>query len=137
MPEFGTASKNNLKTCHPDIQRVLNEAIKVHDFTVLEGYRNQERQDYLYSINRSKVKYPNGKHNTMDSDNKPLSNAVDVVPYPAMWKATIKEFFALVYFLKGIAWGLGIKLYSGADWDDDEDFNDQTFNDYAHLELRI
>lgn len=137
MPEFGTVSKNNLKTCHPDIKRVLNKAIEIYDFTVLEGYRNKERQDYLYSIDRSKVTFPYSKHNATDRNGEPLSDAVDVVPYPAGWKASKEDFIALAYLLKGIAWSFGIKLFWGGDWDNDDDLNDQIFNDYAHFELRI
>ena len=75
MPKFGQTSKENLSTCHEDLQRLFNEVIKHWDCSVTEGYRNEERQNKAYRGGKSKVKYPNGKHNRVPS------NAVDVVPY--------------------------------------------------------
>ena len=39
MPTFGTRSLLQLETCHEDIRRVLNEAIKHADFSV-NGSKN-------------------------------------------------------------------------------------------------
>ena len=74
MYKFGSASQARLETCHPDIQEILNEAIKIVDFSVLEGTRSEEKQNDLFHKGMSKVKYPNSKHN-----HRP-SLAVDVAP---------------------------------------------------------
>lgn len=127
MPKFGKRSIHHLNTCHPDLQLVLNEAIKYVDFSVLEGHRSQELQDLYFQQGKSKVKYPNGKHN------KTPSLAVDIAPYPIDWN-DLKRFGAVVFFIKGIAISKGIKLRLGADWNGDFIFN-ESFVDAPHIEL--
>jgi len=39
MYKFGTKSQQKIATCHPDLQDILDEAIKIVDFTVLCGHR--------------------------------------------------------------------------------------------------
>ena len=39
MPSFGARSQTNLDTCDPELIRLLNEAIKHVDFSVIEGHR--------------------------------------------------------------------------------------------------
>jgi peptidoglycan L-alanyl-D-glutamate endopeptidase CwlK len=76
MPKFSRRSIIALSSCHPDLQVLLNYAIKTFDFTVTEGFRNEADQNKAYASGNSKVRWPNGKHNT-----KP-SLAVDIYPYP-------------------------------------------------------
>jgi peptidoglycan L-alanyl-D-glutamate endopeptidase CwlK len=79
MPEFGSRSKEKLKTCDPQIQMVLEEAIKHYDFSILEGHRTEEKQQEYFKSGASKVQFPDSKHNVSPS------MAVDVVPYPIDW----------------------------------------------------
>ena len=79
MPSFGKKSKERLDTCDPQIQLVLEEAIKHYDFSVLEGHRTEEKQQEYFESGASKVQYPNSKHNSFPA------MAVDVVPYPIDW----------------------------------------------------
>ena len=79
MPRFGNKSKERLATCHPDLQRVFNEVINYVDCSILEGYRNAYWQDKYYAEGKTKLKYPDGRHNANPS------NAVDVTPYPVDW----------------------------------------------------
>lgn len=37
MLKFGKQSLDRLATCHTDLQKVMNEAIKHYDFTILYG----------------------------------------------------------------------------------------------------
>lgn len=127
MPQFGKRSKEQLETCHPDLQMVLNKAIEVVDFSVLQGYRGEEEQNKYFYEGKSKLKYPQGKHN------KNPSLAVDIAPWPIDWK-DIKRFGAVVFFIKGIAYENGIKLRLGADWNSDFQFN-ESFIDMPHIEL--
>jgi len=76
MLAFSAQSKKHLATCHPDLQLLFNTVIKTHDCTILEGYRNEEAQNKAYAQGKSKLKYPEGKHN------KTPSLAVDVISYP-------------------------------------------------------
>lgn len=129
MPSFSKRSKTALSTLHPDLQRVLKEAIKHVDFVVLEGHRDKVAQDAAVAAGNSKVRWPHSKHNASPS------LAVDIAPYPVNWKDT-KRFYFLGGFIKATAVSLGISLRWGGDWDSDNDFSDQTFNDLPHFELR-
>lgn len=102
--------------------------IKYYDCSVICGYRNLEKQTEAYHAGKSKVFYPNSKHN------KQPSHAVDVVPYPIDWN-DMKRFYHFAGYVKGIADSLGIKIRCGADWDSDNDFKDQNFHDLPHFEL--
>ena len=129
MPRFGSRSRSKLETCHEDLQKVFNEVIKHFDCTILEGTRPKELQDEYYRTGKSKVKYPNSKHNSSPS------RAVDVAPYPIKWQDTDRFYFFAGY-VKGIASQMGIELRWGGDWDSDTEVGDQTFMDLPHFELR-
>ena len=129
MARFGRKSRTNLLTCDDRLQEVFNEVIKYVDCSVLEGHRSEERQDNLYDKGRSKVKYPNGRHNQSPS------RAVDVTPYPVNWKDRERQTL-FAGFVIGIANGMGITLRWGGDWDMDFQVKDNGFDDFPHFELR-
>lgn len=137
MPKFGATSTANLATCHPVWKKILNKVIEMYDCSVLEGYRNEERQNYLYSIELSEVQYPNSYHNKTDEKGKPESWAVDVAPYPNLWKSKIIQWYIFAGIIKGVAFSMGYVVTWGRDWDSDYIFNDQTFNDFAHFQLEL
>jgi hypothetical protein len=128
MAKFSAISKERLATCDDRIQRVMNEVIKYFDCMIMEGNRNEADQNRAYSQGRSKVKFPNGKHNTLPS------RAVDAMPFPVDWKDT-KRMCYFAGYVMAIALSMGIKLRWGYDWDGDKDLNDQTFYDGPHYEL--
>jgi len=128
MPKFGKTSKKRLETCHPKLQELFNEVIKHYDCSILQGTRSKEEQDEYFRTGRSKVEWPNSKHNSSPS------NAVDVVPFPIDWNDW-NRFYHFAGYVKGVADGLGIKIRSGIDWDGDNNFNDNSFNDAPHFEL--
>ena len=74
MPKFGKRSKERLETCDNRLQLVFNEVIRYVDCSILEGHRSGERQNKLFEEGKTKVKYPNGRHNANPS------RAVDVAP---------------------------------------------------------
>lgn len=92
MPSFGQKSKERLAGCDQRLQDLFNEVIKTHDCTVIEGHRSRERQDYLYSIGRTKALWPQSKHNHYPA------KAVDVMPYPIDWndRKRLEEFADVV-----------------------------------------
>ena len=130
MPEFGERSLKNLNECHEDIQNILNEVIKNYDCSVIEGHRDENRQNKLYKEGKTQVKFPNGRHNAYPS------LAVDCVPYPIDW--TDRERFTLFAgFVKGIAKGMyNIDLRWGGDWDSDFQVQDNRFDDFPHFEIK-
>ena len=145
MPSFGTTSRRRLDTIDGRLVKVLEAAIEVYDFSVLCGHRNKKDQDAAYNSRRSKVQWPNSKHNTLPS------LAVDIAPYPVRWPslpknptsadaARYEKDMGRFRFLAGLVVGIGASMgYSirwGGDWDRDGDWDDQSFNDLPHFEVR-
>ena len=128
MPRFGSRSRKNLDTCHPDLQKVFNEVIKYVDCSVLEGHRGEERQNKLYEEGKTKVRYPKGRHNSDPS------NAVDVTPYPVDWDDRERQTL-FAGFVLGIAKSMDIELRWGGDWDRDFKVVDNRFDDFPHFEI--
>lgn len=128
MPSFSNLSKQRLSTCHPNLQMLANKAIKIYDFSVLAGHRDKETQNKYYEEGKSKLKWPNSKHNLSPS------HAIDVAPYPIDWQDH-QRFYYLAGVFMGLAYEAGIDLRWGGDWDRDTEFDDQTFNDLPHFEL--
>lgn len=128
MYHFGKESREQLSTCHHDLQFLCFEAIKIMDFTVLQGHRGKEEQNELFDAGHSKVRGGYSRHNTNPS------RAVDIAPWPIDWEDS-GRFNLLAGIMFGIAMQNDIKIRWGGDWDGDWDFTDQTFNDLVHFEL--
>ena len=129
MPYFGKSSKKHLLTCDNKLQKVFNEVIKHVDCSVLEGHREKDRQNKLYEEGKTKVKYPDGRHNRQPS------SAVDVTPYPVDWKDRERQTL-FAGFVIGVASQMGINLRWGGDWDQDFQVVDNRFDDFPHFELK-
>jgi len=136
MPSFGKASKSKLETCHPDLQKVMNEAIKYFDFTVLYGTRTVAEQQKLFKVGRKKN--PDGTWkvigktvtnldgvNKKSKHNYTPSKAIDIAPYPIDWD-DIDSFKEMAQVVKNCAINLGIKITYGGDW---------KMRDYPHFEV--
>lgn len=128
MPRFSNRSKAALETCHPELQRLLNEAIRHIDFSVLEGHRGKEAQNDAFRRGYSKLPWPHGKHNSTPS------LAVDIAPYPIDWKDT-ERFVLFAGFILGLASQMGLAVRWGGDWDRDYRVKDERFRDLGHFEL--
>lgn len=144
MYKFTAKSRENLLTVHPFLRAVLESVITMYDFSILEGLRDKETQNKYYEQNKTQLKYPNSKHNRsllLDSDT--ISDAVDIAPYPIDWN-DLNRFYYLAGLMKGTFARLrntilipgDIELVWGGDWDNDNDFSDNSFNDLVHYELR-
>jgi len=129
VAKFGKRSKEKLATCDERLQKVFNEVIKHVDCAVLEGHRSEERQEKLFKEGKTKVHYPNGRHNS-----KP-SRAVDVVPYPIDWDDR-ERFHLFAGLVIGLARGMGITLRWGGDWNMNFEVDDNQFDDFPHFEVR-
>src|SRR5262245_55221949 len=138
MPSFSTASKRQLATCDPRLQEILNEVIKDFDFSVLEGFRDEEDQNADYAKGLSQKRWPDSKHNSRPS------LAVDVAPYPIDWgdslvsikaEAARQRFCYLAGWIMSVAEHLSVRLRWGGDWDGDRDTRDERFRDLGHFEL--
>jgi peptidoglycan L-alanyl-D-glutamate endopeptidase CwlK len=120
MPTFSKRSLDNLKTCHPDLQKVAHECIKHYDFTVIEGHRGKIAQDKAVATGKSKAKWPTSKHNSTPS------KAFDATPVPLDWNDT-KAFQAMATAMKAAATRVGVKIKWGGDF--------KGFFDGPHFEL--
>ena len=128
MPRFGKSSRERLATCDDKLQNVFNEVIKYVDCSILEGHRDERKQDKYFEEGKSKVRYPMGRHNS-----KP-SRAVDVAPYPIDWNDR-ERFHLFSGFVIGLARGMGITLRWGGDWNMNFEVDDNKFDDFPHFEL--
>jgi len=134
MPKFSQESFSKLSTCHADLQALFYEVIKNFDCMILEGYRNQADQDLAFKEGRSKLTWPNGKHNRQPS------MAVDVTPYPVDF-SNIKRLYWFAGYVMGIAQKLkdeGKMTHSvrhGGDWSGDKENLTESFCDMQHFEL--
>jgi|TARA_R110000823_G_scaffold217725_3_gene347050 peptidoglycan LD-endopeptidase CwlK len=128
MYKWGPRSIKHLVTLDERLQKVLNEVIKYVDCSIIEGHRSGERQDRLFEEGRTKVKYPNGRHNANPS------RAVDVVPYPIDWDDR-ERFHLFAGFVIGIGQSMGIRLRWGGDWNMNFEVDDNNFDDFPHFEL--
>ena len=129
MPRYSNKSKERLASCDERLQDVFNEVINYVDCSILEGHRSKERQNKLYDENRTKVKYPNGRHNSSPS------KAVDVTPYPVDWEDRERQTL-FAGFVLGLARNMRIRLRWGGDWDMDFQVMDNRFDDFPHFEVR-
>ena len=128
MPRFGKKSQERLHTCHSDLIRLFGIVVVHFDCTILEGHRGKENQNRYYKEGKSKIQWPDGKHNNYPSE------AVDVIAYPIEWD-NIERNYYFAGFVMGLAKSMGISLRCGADWDMDTFVKDQTFHDIVHFEL--
>ncbi len=128
MPTFSARSREILETCDERLVAVFDEVVKHFDCTILEGWRSEEDQNEAFRTGKSKLKYPEGKHN------KQPSFAVDVAPYPVDWE-NLDRFRYFAGFVMGIASQMGTRLRWGGDWDGDTELRDQKFVDLPHFEV--
>ncbi len=125
---FSGRSLDKLGELDERLQEVLLAAIRLKDFTILEGFRNEQRQNALFNAGKSKLQWPDSKHNFSPA------LAVDIAPYPIDW-ANLAEFRYLAGLCVGIAHEKGIELRWGGDWDRDGALSNNRFNDLPHLEI--
>lgn len=143
MYKFSNKSKEKLKTCHPDIQKILEVLITMYDFSIIEGHRPLATQQHYYREGKSKLDGINkkSKHQSYPS------MAVDIMPYKNGTNAfsgiekDTRRFYNMMGMVKSIAFLLkkeGLIEHDvrfGLDWDGDDTFNDQNFDDCPHFEL--
>jgi len=133
--KFGPKSSKELETCHRDLRFLARYILNlgILDISVIEGHRAKLKQDNFYysTPQRSKVKFPDGKHNSQPSE------ALDIVPFingEASWNKL--HCCVLAGIVLTAAKHLGINIRWGGNWDmDSEPITDQDFQDLAHYEL--
>jgi peptidoglycan L-alanyl-D-glutamate endopeptidase CwlK len=113
-------SKDRLKGVHPDLVKVIEEAIKESplDFSISEGLRTKERQKVLFDEGKSKTM--NSRHIT--------GHAIDfavIKDGEVTWD--FKYYQLVADHIKAVAKTLDVPIVWGGDW--------QSFRDGPHVEL--
>lgn len=132
MPKFSRRSLTQYSTLDERLQRVLDRAIKVIDFTIVEGHRGKSAQDVAVAKGLSQVTWPHGKHN------KTPSLAADCAPYPIDWandEEARQRFCLLAGVMLACAAEEGVTLRWGGDWNRNNDTRDERFRDLPHFEI--
>jgi len=118
MQKLGKRSLASLEGCHPDLVKLMHEAVKYCpiDFTIYDGKRTLAQQ-------RKHV--ANGKSKTLRS--RHLSGkAIDLMALAEdTWNP--KHYVIIAAHIKAVAKRLGIPITWGGDW--------KSFRDYVHFEL--
>jgi len=122
MFKFSKTSQDKLNTCHPDLIRLMEVALKTSpmDFSIICGHRGEKEQNEAVKAGTSKLDYPHGKHNKLPS------LAVDIAPYPIDWN-DLQRFADLAKHIKKTANNLDISIWWGGDW--------RALKDFPHYEL--
>ena len=133
---FSKSSLERRDTLHPDLQNLVDEILKFYDCSVLCGHRDKKEQDEAFENKKSHVKWPNSKHNAYPS------LAVDLALYPVKYKDDVRNVY-FGGFVMGIAKNLkedghmDHSLIWGGNFNDNDDFHDQTLIDYMHFQLVV
>ena len=128
MYSYSKKSRDRLDTCDERLQDIFNILIDYMDVSILEGHRGEEVQNNYYDEGKSKLRYPDSKHN------KSPSLAVDVAPYPIDWEDR-ERFVYMAGMVKGIAVAMNIDIRWGGDFNRNNDLTDESFLDLVHFEL--
>jgi peptidoglycan L-alanyl-D-glutamate endopeptidase CwlK len=120
-----STSQSKLKECDEKLQKLITRLNELYPVQVICGHRNKEDQDKAFKEKKSKLQFPNSKHN------KKPSLAVDIVPDPDKSPKTIdwndiNEFEIMCHTVEQVADELDIKIRLGRDF---------KFRDYPHVEL--
>lgn len=136
MYSFSQRSKNNLLFIHPDLVKVMNEAIKNSpiDFIITDGIRSTEEQRKLYNQGRTTpgkiVTNADGVNNKSNHQVKSdgYGHAVDLYPFynGSAQLNDVKSLKVIADHIKSVAKQLGVAIQWGGDW---------KFKDYPHFEL--
>lgn len=129
MYKFGERSLKSLQGIHPNLVKVMQEAIKTSpiDFTITDGVRTLEQQKALYAQGRTKlgpiVTYADGVKNKSNHQVKAdgYGHAIDLYPFflgqiQLNHKDTIKNLRIIADHIQKVANQLGIKITRGIDW---------------------
>lgn len=129
--KFTPVELDRLNSLELTLQQIVIEVNHIIAIFIIEGHRGEEAQNKYFSEGKSKVKWPEGKHNTMPS------KAVDIAPLingKIEWN-NIQQFAFMNGIVKGVAYLLGIKIRQGIDFNMNNIVTDDKFKDAPHVEL--
>ena len=112
---------------------MVDELLKYMDVSLISGHRDEREQSLYYygTPQRSKVRWPDSKHNTYPS------LAVDMQPYP--YPTNENDLRAALGYMAGLCYMIakrnGFSIRWGGDWNRNGDVTDNGFDDLYHLEI--
>ena len=111
MPVYSRSSSQNLVTCVPPIQRVMNAVIVNYDIIIICGFRNEMDQEKAFRDGYSNARWGQSPHNVFPSE------AVDIAPYPwDKYKNDTKKFYEMAAYVLEVASVMGVKLKWAGNW---------------------
>lgn len=133
------SDRAKLESVDPALRDLVVEVAAIVPLVVLEGHRGQEAQEKAFAEGKTKLHWPNGKHNAMPS------RAVDLAPVYMDGGAAKIDWEDLIAFgrimgaMQSLGFQQGMKLRFGLDWDGDfRSVNrdpSESFLDAPHVEL--
>lgn len=124
-------SEKNLSECRPELGRVFRRVYEIIGCEIFVGKRDKATQNQLFKEKKSKVQWPNSKHNT-----EPLSSAVDAMPLPVSFDAKKRDdLLVFAGIVLAVAHAERVKIRWGGDWNQNLTRQDETFSDLYHFEL--
>lgn len=128
---WGTSSKANRETIDPRLNAVSDIVVQIRDHSIIDGHRDEARQNAAFDAGNSKLRWPGGKHNKLPS------LALDMQPYPMPEDHdTLREDLSyLAGLYVGIGRTMGLTLRWGGDFDMDGETADNHWDDLFHIEI--
>jgi hypothetical protein len=124
--KFSNASRERLKTCHPDLIILMTYALATSriDFTIVCGERDKAAQEAAFIQGNSRARFGQSPHNYSPS------LAVDICPWAdgALQWNNHQLFDSLAEHIKTTAKRLGIEVTWGGDF--------KSIVDKPHFELK-
>ena len=136
MYKYGKRSQERLATVTTNLQLVFKIvlALGLIAIAVVEGRRSKEDQNEYFRTGKSRVQWPNGKHNVKNPND--LAEAVDAAPYvngKISWDQ--RHCIFLAGLVQAVGKMVGVEIRWGGNWDrDGEPVTDQDFQDLVHFE---
>ncbi len=131
MASFGAQSRENLDQCHWELQKLMERVVEIRDISIVCGIRGKEDQNRMFDEGKSKLRWPDGKHNVQDPTD--LADAVDIVPWPEQYSDPM-TMIHVAGIVMGVAAEMNIPIRWGGDWNRNADLHDQEFKDLWHFE---
>lgn len=124
-------SLRKLRTAHEKLQQIAHAVDRVYPIQVICGERSENEQSKAFKEKKSKLKFPESKHNINQKEGRFKSHAIDIVPDPDRNPATIdwsdkEEFEKMLLVVEQVADSFDIKIRLGRDF---------SFVDLPHIEL--
>ena len=130
--KWGNKSLGNHGTLSQNLRKIADRVLGygIIDCMIDCSFRTQPEQDRLYDLEKSKVMWPDSKHNHLPSKAMDLVPVIGALPSWNNYHCSV-----LAGLVLAAAKELGIPIRWGGNWDMDyEPITDQDFQDLAHFE---